>query len=177
MASGTNIQCQSIIDKGGIPLFVELLKSNNSGIVEQAIWAIGNISSDCIFYRDNIIRSGGLQNLVEVVTKTHEEALVKHGCWAISNLCRGSPLPKYDYVRYAVPVLCHCIATGKLVDKEIISDCCWAVSYHSDAKKDKIQAVIDSGVIPNIIKFLEEPNMAVLVPSIRILGNISTGSS
>lgn len=27
VASGTTIQCQSIIDKGGIPLFVELLKS------------------------------------------------------------------------------------------------------------------------------------------------------
>jgi len=33
VASGTTIQCQSIIDKGGIPLFVELLKSNNNGIV------------------------------------------------------------------------------------------------------------------------------------------------
>jgi hypothetical protein len=37
------------------------------GIVEQAIWAIGNISSDCVFYRDTIIRSGGLSNLVYVV--------------------------------------------------------------------------------------------------------------
>eukprot|EP00919_Chromeraceae_sp_WS-2016_P028827 GHVR01068282.1.p1 GENE.GHVR01068282.1~~GHVR01068282.1.p1 ORF type:complete len:106 (-),score=13.57 GHVR01068282.1:995-1312(-) len=33
VASGTTIQCQSIIDKGGIPLFIELLKSNNMGIV------------------------------------------------------------------------------------------------------------------------------------------------
>jgi importin subunit alpha-6/7 len=69
VASGTNIQCQSIIDKGGIPLFVDLLKSSNMGIVEQAIWAIGNISSDCVFYRDTIIRAGGLTNLVEVTKK------------------------------------------------------------------------------------------------------------
>ena len=33
VASGTNHQCQSIIDKGGIPLFVNLLLSNNMGIV------------------------------------------------------------------------------------------------------------------------------------------------
>jgi hypothetical protein len=69
VASGTTIQCQSIIDKGGIPLFVELLKSSNVGIVEQAIWAIGNISSDCVFYRDTIVRAGGLVNLVQVVEK------------------------------------------------------------------------------------------------------------
>lgn len=72
VASGTTIQCQSIIDKGGIPLFVELLKSSNMGIVEQAIWAIGNISSDCVFYRDTIIRSGGLVNLVEVTKKLND---------------------------------------------------------------------------------------------------------
>ncbi len=69
VASGSNIQCQSIIDKGGIPLFVDLLKSSNMGIVEQAIWAIGNISSDCVFYRDTILRAGGLINLVEVAKK------------------------------------------------------------------------------------------------------------
>jgi importin subunit alpha-6/7 len=177
VASGTTIQCQSIIDKGGIPLFVELLRSQNAGIVEQAIWAIGNISSDCIFYRDNIIRAGGLENLVHVVTTTHEETLIKHGCWALSNLCRGSPLPRYDFVKSSIPVLCKAIASKRLVDKEIIADCCWAISYHSDANKNKIQTVIDSGVVPNIIKNLEEPSMAILVPSIRILGNISTGSS
>ena len=134
---------------------MELLKSNNPGIVEQAIWAIGNISSDCIFYRDNIIRSGGLQHLVEVVNKVNDLMLVKHGCWALSNLCRGSPLPKYELIKFAIPVLCGCIAQGRLTDKEIISDCCWAISYHSDANKNKIQVVIDSGIVPAIIKFLD----------------------
>ena len=64
VASGSTVQCQSIIDKGGIPLFVDMLKSKTLVIVEQAIWAIGNIASDCIFYRDTILRSGGLHNLV-----------------------------------------------------------------------------------------------------------------
>jgi hypothetical protein len=87
------------------------------GIVEQAIWAIGNISSDCVFYRDNIIRAGGLVNLVQVMDKLTDETLIKHCCWALSNLCRGSPLPKYDYVKLAIPVLCRTIAAGKLTDK------------------------------------------------------------
>lgn len=154
VASGTTVQCQSIIDKGGIPLFVELLKSNNPGILEQAIWAIGNISSDCVFYRDTIIRAGGLVNLVEVVNKTTDETLIKHGCWALSNLCRGSPLPKYDFVKSAIPVLCKAIADCRLTDREILADCCWAISYHSDANKNKIQVVVDSKVIPRIIKNL-----------------------
>jgi hypothetical protein len=176
VASGTTIQCQSIIDKGGIPLFVELLKSNNTGIVEQAVWAIGNISSDCVFYRDNIIRAGGLINLVEATRRLTDEGLIKHCCWALSNLCRGSPLPKYDHIRHAIPILCQAIAQGKINDKEITADCCWAISYHSDSNRNKIQVVVDSGVLPRIVRNLEEPAMGLLIPSIRILGNISTGS-
>lgn len=36
--------------------------------------------------------------------------------------------------------------------------------------------VVESGIIPRIIKHLDEPAMGLLIPSIRILGNISTGS-
>lgn len=177
MASGSTVQCQSIIDKGGIPLFVELLKSPTIGIVEQAIWAIGNIASDCIFYRDTILRHGGLRNLVTVVRQLNDDALIKHCCWALSNLCRGTPLPKYDAVQEAIPILCKAIASGKLNDKDIISDCCWAISYHSDSNKNKIQVVVASGVIPKIISNLSaDSSMGILIPSIRILGNISTGS-
>jgi hypothetical protein len=177
VASGTNVQCQSIIDKGGIPLFVDLLRSENMGIVEQAIWAIGNISSDCVFYRDNIIKAGGLNNLVTVINRITDESLIKHCCWALSNLCRGSPLPKYENVRSAIPILCRAIATGQLNDKEILADCCWAISYHSDSNKAKIQLVLDTGVVPRIIRNLSESAMGLLIPSIRILGNISTGSA
>lgn len=130
-----------------------------------------------MFYRDTIIRSAGLINLVEVVDRTTDETLIKHGCWALSNLCRGSPLPKYDLIKSAIPVLCRAIAKSRVTDREILADCCWAISYHSDANKNKIQVVVDSEVIPRIIKNLEESTMPLLVPSIRILGNISTGTA
>lgn len=118
VASGTSIQCQSIVDKGGIPLFVELLKSPNLGTVEQAIWAVGNISSDCVAYRDNIIRNGGITNLVEVIQKNlNDPNIIKHGAWALSNLCRGNPLPKYENIKEAIPLLCMLIAKEYIVDK------------------------------------------------------------
>lgn len=63
-------------------------------------------------------------------------------------------MPKYDQIKFAIPVLCAAIAQGKINDKEIISDCCWAISYHSDANRNKIQAVIESGVIYKIIQNL-----------------------
>ena len=68
------------------------------------------------------------------------------------------------------------IVQGRLYDKDIISDCCWAISYHSDSNKNKIQVVVASGIIPVVIRNLSDVSMGVLIPSIRILGNISTGT-
>lgn len=58
-----------------------------------------------------------------------------------------------------------------------MADCCWAISYHSDAQKNKIQTVIDTGVVPKIIEFIVNPYIGLVVPSVRIVGNISTGNA
>ena len=95
VASGNQQQCQSIINKDAIQLFVRLLRSKYSGIVEQAIWALGNIASDSSLYRDAIIRKGGISNFIYAIKMANCEELIQPGAWALSNLCRGTPLPRY----------------------------------------------------------------------------------
>lgn len=48
-------------------MFVDLLLSTHVGIIEQAVWALGNIACDSSSYRDSIIKNGGLKNLIRVV--------------------------------------------------------------------------------------------------------------
>ena len=154
VASGTTNQTQCVIDKGGIPLFIKLLSENKPGIAEQAVWAIGNIAGDCIFYRDTILKSGGLEPLIRIVQNTTDKSLIKQGAWAISNLCRGSPLPKYDFVKASIPTLCQVLKMGLIDDKDILADCCWAISYLTEGAKSKIQKVIETGVVPAIVKII-----------------------
>ena len=119
IASGTEIQCQSIADRGDIPLFSKLLLSKNVHLVEKVIWALGNLASECIKHRDDIIKAGGVANLVELLSNPPENKLEieKIGCWALSNLCRGSPLPKYNDIEAAIQLLCHYIKSEKIIDK------------------------------------------------------------
>jgi hypothetical protein len=107
----------------------------------------------------------------------YEANIIKHGAWALSNLSRGNPLPKYENVKEAIPLLCNLIANNYIVDKEIIADCCWAISYNSDAKKGKIEVLINSGIIPKIVNYITDPYLSLVVPCVRILGNVSTGTA
>ena len=41
-------------------MFVKLLHENERGIVDQAIWGIGNLAADNVKYRDQILKKGGM---------------------------------------------------------------------------------------------------------------------
>ena len=99
IASGTSTQVHSIVDKGGIPVFIKTLFSKLPDIAEQAIWAIGNIAGDSTSYRDLILKAGGIPPLIKILANPDLKlASIKVGTWALSNCCRGKPLPEFKLV-------------------------------------------------------------------------------
>lgn len=56
------------------------------------------------------------------------------------------------------------------------ADACWAISYVTDDDNIKIQAVIDAGCVPHLVKLLALNEPAVIVPALRSVGNLVTGN-
>ncbi len=54
--------------------------------------------------------------LMKTVESSTSKAMIEQGSWAISNLCRGTPRPKYSQVKNAIPMLV------KLVMSEVLKD-------------------------------------------------------
>lgn len=61
-------------------------------------------------------------------------------------------------------------------DLEVKVDACWALSFLADGPQNQIQAVIDSAIIPYLVPQLQNPEPKIVMPALRTLGNIVTGS-
>ena len=56
------------------------------------------------------------------------------------------------------------------------ADAAWAISYVTDEDGDRIQAVIDAGCVPSLVRLLDHNENSIVVPALRSVGNIVTGS-
>lgn len=62
-------------------------------------------------------------------------------------------------------------------DDEIFENLLWCFALITKKENTKIQLFIDSGLFTYVIKSLEYNNNKIVTPSIRIVGNISSGTA
>merc|ERR1719240_1762559 len=93
--------------------------------------------------------------------------------WAISNLCRGKPKPRTEYVAKALPYLVRLLGC---TEPEVLTDALWALSYIADGDENQINLLLQSDVVHTVVQALGCGNDEYGTPAIRVVGNIATGS-
>lgn len=174
---------------------ITLLISNNIDLIEQAAWCLGNIAGDNILFRDYIIQSGCLHSFVQILishlnfdpndaNNKNLRSMIGNVTWALSNLCRGKPKARLDHVRTAIEPF-FSIIMSKL-DESSVVDATWAISYISDGENARISAICNidilKTILANIVACIETTRRdasaatPLLVPSLRVLGNVASGT-
>lgn len=99
---------------------------------------------------------------------------VRNASWTLSNLCRGRPAPNFNQVQRAIPSLAKVLQENE--SEDILIDICWAMSFLSDGNEEtRIPVIMQCNIIPRLVQLIEHQNIAIAVPCLRTMGNISTG--
>lgn len=110
------------------------------------------------------------------VKEPANKVLLGNVVWSISNLCRGKPSPEFGLVKDCIPAMPFVIS-HPLATEQTKTDALWILSYISDGEHDNIQGVVEAGVIPHAIAALRTDKSSIILPAMRVLGNIVTGST
>lgn len=176
IASGASHQTAAVVKQNAIPSFVRLLTCQVPEVVEQAVWALGNIAGDGPDFRDEVLKAGVIGSLNTLINEpTISIPFLQNISWTMSNLCRNkNPPTDIHYIRAILPSLLKLLS---FQDKQIRADSCWALSYITDGPNERIQMIIDSGITLDLINVLSSiPDVVLLTPVLRTVGNIVTGT-
>ena len=153
IATGTREQVQCLTEKGSVQRLINLIRSENDNLKEQAIWALGNIAGENTEYRDMVISYGILPALLELISTTTQLTILKNAAWVLSNLIRGKPQPPFEKISAAAPVIAKVVLTYD--DKELLADCCWALTNLGESSNNKATIFIEQGLLPRLVQLLK----------------------
>jgi len=175
VASGKSEHVAFVVNYGIVSQFLRLFASNRTEIVEQVIWGLGNIAGDSSAFRDFILQQGGCKILIDYLMKESgsEVSIKRVGAWALSNFCRGKPVPLFEFIKDVIPFFCAVIRQE--FDEEVLNDSLWGLSYLSDSNHDENLVPMD--IIPVLMKYLENADsFRLITPCLRIIGNFTLGT-
>jgi hypothetical protein len=115
--------------------------------------------------------------VIKAIETSSTVSMLEQGAWMLSNLCRGTPKPKYEQIKNAVPVLAKVVMMSSAVKEDIVVSCLWAIAVNSETQKTRIQKVVEiKGLVPYLIDLCKTASGPVLVPLLKLIGNISNGN-
>lgn len=204
IASGSSEQTETVTKAGATPHLVGMLTESDDGIVDQSVWALGNIAGDKELTRDLVLQLNTLSIVVGLIDRYRNSKsnikILRNLVWLLSNLSRGRnpppPIADLSTTFQCVRSLIH------IDDPEIVADCCWCLSYIADVSPELTDELIRSDIISRCYSILSsfvaslryksastfntslQPVDSTLsrigahavCPIIRMLGNITTGT-
>jgi importin subunit alpha-6/7 len=194
ISSGTTEQTEFVVSLGPVVHLINMLSEPDEAIIDQSVWALGNIAGDCESMRDLIISAGALGIVINLIRKYYNSKdhikLLRNLTWFLSNMNRGrNPPPTSENMKVTLAVIENLI---NLNDPDVVSDCFWCLSYIVDADTNICDLLFQTKIMERKYQLLTALTNQVksneydaklskicgfaICPIIRTIGNIVTGT-
>jgi len=158
---------KSVMDLGAIPVFVSLLSSSDHDLCSAAVFGLGNLAAD---HRAEVLSGGVIQPLLELLKPGSKSLSIQRSAsWLLSNLCRGAH--DHEFCLQSFDTLSLLLSNP---DEEILVESCWALVSLTN---EHIESVVEANFCPRLCELLNHSSEEVVIPALRAVGNIATGSS
>ena len=146
MAEGTFEQRNAFVSADAVPGLISLLSSTHPSVASRAVFALGKIATVLPpQLRDHIMEQGIIERLLVLIKS---DASVRFTCSAL-------------------------VSNFFLQDKTILGCACFVLGRISFKLKDRIQEMVDYGVVPLIVPLLDHPEIGVVKYALETITNIS----
>lgn len=114
--------------------------------------------------------------MIHIISSSSSNTLQTTGTWCLSNLCRGTPPPSFEFAKKIIPLLLSILKNTNFSD-QMKGDACWALAYLSGSGRQHIQFLLDHELSSYILLLLNDyhTKTRIIAPTIRIIGNITFG--
>ncbi|XP_069989454.1 importin subunit alpha-4 [Penaeus vannamei] len=175
IASGKSKHTNAVVDAGAIKVLIQLLSSQNTGVREQAVWALGNIVGDGPDCRDRAIEEAPARPPAGPPSATPPASIARQVCWVITNLFRV----KHPVISPEERKMCA-EAIRRLVahfDAKVQADSLWAAAYFADMGPGSVDELIECGAVKDMVQRLYSQDDKVVTAALRATGSIAAGAN
>lgn len=173
IASGNEAETRAVAEHMQT-MFTVLHQTPDGAVRDQIVWALGNILGDNADYREQCCTLNAIPVIVSAYEKTDDIEARDNAIWAMSNLCKIkglTPQAKENVLQNLLPIMCGiiCNQTSSLSCK---TDAMWGINYIA---MENIGAIMQTGVVPAIVRQLQRNHLPLKVASVRALGGVAAG--
>uniref|UniRef100_A0A1I8ANW3 Importin beta-1 subunit n=1 Tax=Steinernema glaseri TaxID=37863 RepID=A0A1I8ANW3_9BILA len=160
-----------IIEAEYLKPLVELCYGDDASVAEKAVWPLANITGDECYARVRVIEAGGVDALLHLTSKvaTFRVSFVRTISWWFANMCKKLYGP-LDVLRTLAQGLA---ALARYQDAVVRQNVAWAFAYITDGSDQPKILPHEVGALDHLVKAFDEDNCDLILPTLRILCNIS----
>ncbi|CAD8206124.1 unnamed protein product [Paramecium pentaurelia] len=160
LAGGRSEITKIIMQNGILQLSLSVLDGNQSELIMLIITILGKLAGESVKYRDSILQVFTMEKIISKMEQKYKSIYI----WCLANLCIGRPSPRFDKVKLAFEIFAKVIMEEfNQQNLKMINDAIWALGYMIDGEPNRITALINSGVVPQLINLLPMGNFVSIL--------------